>query len=275
MPSPLQSVQAPKPPEIRRSISLRAPLQTDGPTPPSLLHSPLLNATTRGPAVYPTNSPAVSQPSSRRPSESASSISSSSSRASSHFSTTSSTASITSPTPGTTPSHVQRGRFTSTDPRPPSSIIHTRTSRSWSSPAAPSAGHTGQLDDDPWRILDTVPASPHRDCPQKPISNASTPLSVRAAATTTVPPGIRVQHAHVPHPPLSHHTLIGPYSPPELSSHQQQTRTPTRRFGSSTTLLVSNGVGSSTIQDPDSAPVLRNRPHTPLDGTRFPCPAPT
>ena len=261
---PLQPVLAPKPPEIRRSISLRTPLHTDGPTPPSLLHSPLLNATTRGPAIYPTNSPAVSQPGSRRPSESSSSISSSSSRASSHFSTASSAVSITSPTPASISPHVQRARFTSTDPRSPPPTPHTRTSRSWSSPAAPSVGHADQLDDDPWRILDTVPASPHRDCPHKPISSNSTPLSVRAAATTTVPPGIRVQHAHVPHPPLSHHALIGPYAPPELSSHQQQTRTPTRRLGSSTTLLVSNGVGSSAIQDPNSTPVLRNRPHTPF-----------
>ena len=270
MASPLQQAQALRPPQIRRSISLRTPLQTDGPTPPSLLHSPLLNATTRGPAIYPTNSPVVSQPGSRRPSESSSSISSSSSRASSHFSTTSnlsstsSTASITYPMPGTIPPHVQRSRFTSTEPCPPSSILRTRTTRSWSSPPPSPAVHAGEHDDDPWRILDTVPASPHRDCPKNPTSSASTPLSVRAAATTTVPPGIRAQHAHVPHPPLSHHALIGPYTPPELSSHQQQTRTPTRRLGSSHTLLVSNGVGSSTIQDPNSTPVLRNRPHTPL-----------
>lgn len=271
MPSPaplLRPVQTPRPPQMRRANSLRAPLQTDGPTPPSLLHSPLLNATTRGPAIYPTVSPAASQPSSRRPSESASSISSSSSRASSHFSATSNASStsavpsFTYPVPASIPPHTQRSRFPpSTETRPPSSAFHTRSSpHSWSSPAASSTGHPGEFDDDPWRILDTVPASPHRGSPQTPTSSASTPLSVRAATTTTVPPGNRAQHTHIPHPPLSLHAQIGSYAPPELSSHQQSW-TPTRRLGSGIipTPLVSNGVGNGT---PNSTHALRSRPHS-------------
>ena len=258
---PLQPVQTPRP-QMRRSISLRAPLQTDGPTPPSLLHSPLLNATNRGPAIYSTISPAVSQPSSRRPSESACSISSSSSRASSHCSVVSNASATSavsnfSPIPGTISSHLQRSRFT---PPPPSPLFQTRTStRSWCSPTAPSAGHSHEFDDDPWMILDTVPAPPHSGSPQTPTPSASAPPSVRVAATTTVPPGIRVQHTHVPHPPLSHHAQIGPYTPPELSSHQQLSRTQMRRLESGTT---PNGVGNSANQDSNSTPVLRNRPHS-------------
>ena len=267
--SPLQPVQtqtAPRP-QMRRSISLRANLQTDGPTPPSLLHSRLLNATTRGPAIYPTLSPAVSQPSSRRPSESACSVSSSSSRASSHCSVVSNASSTSAvskfhPIPGTISPHVQRNRFI--EPRPPCSIFHTHTStHSWSSPTGPSAGQSGELDYDPWRILDTVPAPPHRGSPQTLTPSASTPPSVRVVATTAMQPGIRAQHTHVPHSPLSHHAQIGSYTPPEMSSHQQHSRTQMQRFGSGTTPLVSNGVVSHVIQDPDPTPVIRNRPHSP------------
>ena len=261
----LQSAQTTPRPQIRRSISLRAPLHTDGPTPPSLVHSPLLNATNRGPALYPTTSPAVSQPSSRRPSESACSASSSSSRASSHCSLVSnasstSAVSIFYPMPATLSPHVQRTRFHPTDPPPPPPLFHARTSsRTWASPAAPSAGHAGDVDDDPWRILDTVPAPPYRGSPKSP-TPSSTPLSVRVVAPTAVPPGLRTQHTHAPHPPLSHHAQIGPYTPPELSSHQH-TQTQMRRLGSGT-LVVSNRVGYDAIHDPDSTPVSRNRPHS-------------
>jgi hypothetical protein len=271
MPSPappLQPVLTPRPPQMRRPISLRASLHTDGPTPPSLLHSPLLNATIRGPATYPTTSFAESQSSSRRPSESASSVSSSS-RASSHFSamstlsSTSSAAPISYLVPRTISPHAQRSRFaSSTESHSPPSIFHHTRTPSWSSPAASSSIHAGEFDDDPWRILDTVPAPPHRDCSITPAPTTSTPLAVRAAAAMTVPPGIRTQHTHVPHPPVSHHAQIGLYAPPEFSSHQQS-QSPTRRLGAGTTPLVSSGVGNTPSQDPNSTPILRNGPHSP------------